>query len=665
MLCKKCGNEIKEGVAFCPKCGEKNTKEEIEIKEPSSEEALENEASKKKKNKIVVVVLMGILLLVVGGFWLKASANIPKNNYLLYIRDNEIYFLDVADKKGKPQLITEKLFSGGYVNWQEERFRLKDNIYFTSDGKIIVYPDKNDINQVGFNLFFKKLKDDKSEAKKIDSEITKYFVVDASSKSKIFYVKGKESNFYKNDMEENRVKIATNVANFWVNKSGNDIVFITKDGDIYLVDATGDKEKIATTSKIVDVKNDLTKIYYIKDKTLYCKTRGKDRERIAKDVSYVFKIYDTGEIYFSLGYEVKTKMIDFIDDNLSVTDANIQKPYAPKQPVPPEFSSWQDYNRAVDAYRIAYSSYDDARRKYYEKEMRDNLRKKLSEEDFVEYKKTLCYYDGKKISNVAEDFQGQENFGKTAVCIYTKIGLKDNKKLQMSDIPVFSTIKDIKHKIWWNETMAPFHNKVVPTFVAIKDKSFELKVNMTSSFRINDSSTKIYFLDDYNRDDYNRNDAKGDLYEVNIENGGLGKQVKVDSEVRDLFYLSKGKNTSVRYFKNYKDHKFVLYMDKVFIDSDVSVEMGGVDEWIGDGKKLVYSTDWNPNKKVGVLKIYDGEKSKIISSETNQFDVLSDSRILYLDKFDKTIGKGDLYLYNGTDEKKQIDTDVSAILHLR
>lgn len=44
----------------------------------------------------------------------------------------------------------------------------------------------------------------------------------------------------------------------------------------------------------------MTSIKFItKDKELYCKTRGKERERIAKDVSHVFKIYDTGEIYLS------------------------------------------------------------------------------------------------------------------------------------------------------------------------------------------------------------------------------------------------------------------------------------------------------------------------------------------------------------------------------
>ena len=102
-------------------------------------------------------------------------------------------------------------------------------------------------------------------------------------------------------------------------------------------------------------------------------------------------------------------------------------------------------------------------------------------------------------------------------------------------------------------------------------------------------------------------------------------------------------------------------MDKVFIDSDVST--ANPIKRIGNSKKVVYYTDWSEDKQFGMLKLHDGEKSKKISSETNQFYVLSDGRILYLDNFDIKRQKGDIYFYNGTDEKRQIDTDVTSILY--
>jgi len=660
MICKNCGNEIKEEDIFCPKCGEKNVKEETKLEEYSDEEVSENNSSKKKKYfKIIAGAFVGILLVVAGGFWLKSSANTQKNNHLLYIKDNEIYFLDLDAKnqKTKPKLIAEKLIykdsSKSYGRSILKRFTER-YINFTSDGKIIFYPDKNEYNnnQVGSNLFFKKLKEDKSEAKKIDSEITKYFILDDASKSKIFYLKGKEKNFYQNDMDDNRVKIATDVVDFWVNKLGNNIVFITTDGDIYSVDATGNKDKIDSASKIVSVKDNLSRIYYIKDKILYCKNVGKDRVKIAGDVSSVAKIYDNGEIYFIKAEEVKIKMIDLIDDNLSAKDANIQKPDAPKQPYPYQFSSWQAYYRESDAYRVACNSYYDAYRKYLVKEARDYLRQKLRNEEMVKTQKTLWYYDGENILKVAEDFSYVQSTGDNAVIIYNNSVSKNSKKVKLSDIPVYSDIYEIKSKIFENELKSYVRN----SFVAIKGKNFEFTADKPSNFKINASSTKIYFIDDYNT-----KNNKGELYEVAIENGELGKQIKVDSDVASMYYLYTAGNNSVVYYKNLKDNKADLYMDKIFIDSDVSTV--NRPKRIGDSKKIVYYTDWNKDKQFGMLKIYDGEKSKKISSETNQFYILSDLRILYLDKFDSQKQKGDIYLYNGTDEKKLIDTDVTSILY--
>ena len=37
MICKHCGNEIGEDAIFCPKCGEKNAKEDVEAEEGSKD----------------------------------------------------------------------------------------------------------------------------------------------------------------------------------------------------------------------------------------------------------------------------------------------------------------------------------------------------------------------------------------------------------------------------------------------------------------------------------------------------------------------------------------------------------------------------------------------------------------------------------------------------
>ena len=672
MICKHCGNAIGKDAIFCPKCGEKNAKEDVEAEEGSKEIVAENDEPKKKfPFKIIISVLVGVLLLAGGWFWMTSSANKPQKDRLLYIKDNEIYFLDFDGqdgKKEKPKLIAEKLIdknSSDFYGRNILKSFAERHIYFTADGKTLFYPDKNEYqnNELGVTIFFKKLKEDKAEAKKLDSEITKYFVLDDSNKSKIFYLKGKDGNFYQNDFNDNRVKIAADVKDFWINSSGNNILYINKDGDIYLVDAKGNKDKIDSGSKIVSVKDNLNKIYYTKDKSLYFKNSGKDREQIAKDVSDVVRIYDSGEIYFAKAEETKTKLINLVEDDLQAADAGVTAPQSPRQPYPQQFYTWPDYYRALDDYRVAQNSYYDAMWKYNAKQDREHLRDVLNREEITKVQKTLCYYDGKTVANVTEDFSYTQATGDNAVIVYTnKISKSNgnNAKIKISALSAYDSVYSLKMKIMKTDPKASTEYR----FAAVKGKAFELSTNKPSNFHINPSSTKIYFIDDYNLKEH-----KGTLYEIKIENGAVGNPVKVDDEVASTYHFTTGwfntdggiKNDSIIYFKNYKNGKADLYMDKVFIDSDVST--ANQIKRIGNSKKVVYYTDWSEDKQFGMLKLHDGEKSKKISSETNQFYVLSDGRILYLDNFDIKRQKGDIYFYNGTDEKRQIDTDVTSILY--
>ena len=95
MICKHCGNEIGKDSIFCPKCGEKKAEEDAEADEGLKRIVSENEEPKKKFSfKIIISVLVGILILAGGCFWLTSSANKPQKDRLLYIKDNEIYFMD-------------------------------------------------------------------------------------------------------------------------------------------------------------------------------------------------------------------------------------------------------------------------------------------------------------------------------------------------------------------------------------------------------------------------------------------------------------------------------------------------------------------------------------------------------------------------------------------
>lgn len=82
IFCKKCGNELRDGIKFCPKCGtpvpqmiEKNVVENLEIskqddiKKPVENVATANhvEAKKSKKGRVVILIIAIVLAMALGG----------------------------------------------------------------------------------------------------------------------------------------------------------------------------------------------------------------------------------------------------------------------------------------------------------------------------------------------------------------------------------------------------------------------------------------------------------------------------------------------------------------------------------------------------------------------------------------------------------------------
>lgn len=81
MICKNCGNQIKEGNNFCTKCGTKIEKEKIIINEEKREVKKEDlKLSKKEKIVLAIIILFTIIFMIyllirqgvikIGGFYL-------------------------------------------------------------------------------------------------------------------------------------------------------------------------------------------------------------------------------------------------------------------------------------------------------------------------------------------------------------------------------------------------------------------------------------------------------------------------------------------------------------------------------------------------------------------------------------------------------------------
>ena len=172
------------------------------------------------------------------------------------------------------------------------------------------------------------------------------------------------------------------------------------------------------------------------------------------------------------------------------------------------------------------------------------------------------------------------------------------------------------------------------------------------NFRINSSGTVVYYIDDIPDEK-----SYGELYRISITNGTVGKAEVYDSDVYTGYCYFAGDDKFI-YYKDYKDRKGELYVNKVKIDYDVSVYSTVV---YSDSDKVIYFTDWNDEKGYGTLKIYQGGESVKVADDVHNFSTMSDGRILYLYDYSLNYYKGELHVWeNG--ETRKIDDDVVAVI---
>lgn len=88
MICKNCGKEIQDGVAFCPSCGAKV--DEVPVNNPNVVPALEK-PKKKHKGLIIFCSIVGVLLLsiVIFSIFDEESESITNNSSVSVEIENE------------------------------------------------------------------------------------------------------------------------------------------------------------------------------------------------------------------------------------------------------------------------------------------------------------------------------------------------------------------------------------------------------------------------------------------------------------------------------------------------------------------------------------------------------------------------------------------------
>ncbi len=670
MVCPKCGEQLEDGASFCDNCGTKlnetifcpdcgkETSTQFEFcedcgavlkEEAPATDKPEKQPSKSEKQPPKKAFLYGgigtalVVVIILITSMIAAKSN-KSANTVFYIKDKEIFYTDFS--KNAPRQITSKLISDTDMIDIEGLPFLQWFTMLSSDGKTIFFPDRINDDDDGISLYYKNII--KSEdPTKIDSDIVSYHVNDAATL--VTYIKSDDAIMYQYDLNKGeKEKIADEIKDFEVSDDGKKIIYINWDGAIYAKDFGKDKEKIDSYDvNLVHVSEDLKTLCYIKEGSLYKKTEGKEKEKISSDVHEVIHVYDSGEIYYIKSDSEEKFLMDYVVDDMKKSDADMIYPDTPTYPSWWDYSTSEEFEAAVSVYNDAYASFEQAVEKYREKMNRDELREILAEETMSQSDFTLYYFNGNEEKIITDTYV--RNFS-TNVCAkdspvftYRAYTQSDFDKVKLSKVENINDLRNmVKAALYLSSEQ----------YVAVGDEVTLIGQNSATDFKIEDGGKTIYFLDDVPE-----GKECGDLYKVSVSNRKVQKPELYDSDVStySAFFIADGQ---FAYFKDFKNDKGDLYINKTRIDYDVNPYHLSYNK---DFEKLTYFTDWDDQKYYGTLKVYEKGKVVNISDDVAACTVMKNGNILYVYDFSIRYYKGDLYLFQkGKTEK--IDVDVLCIL---
>lgn len=337
MTCTNCGKELEEGILFCDACGTR-VQQEAPVAAPAEETtyveqefAPETETyeapAPRKSNKKLITLLAGIAavaVIVVLAFVLfggKGSTTLPT----LYVKDKDMF---VAGK-GDPWQVTDDLgrtSAGGAM--------------LAPNGKTLFYSDKMDDGDSP--IYFRDITNPNSEPQKLDTDIEQLII---SKNSKLVVYMTEDGTLYSHNLVD-KEKIASDVASICqITEDCKKIIYKTEaeedeKPDLYIWQ-NGEKEKLASeVSSFEYADKKCSVIYYTSDDVLYKLEVGGEKEKIDDEISYVVRVYESGEMYYfksetkeikegDYSYEEEVYTLFYHDGNEAVSLAeDLDTPYS-------------------------------------------------------------------------------------------------------------------------------------------------------------------------------------------------------------------------------------------------------------------------------------------------------------------------------------------------
>ena len=202
-------------------------------------------------------------------------------------------------------------------------------------------------------------------------------------------------------------------------------------------------------------------------------------------------------------------------------------------------------------------------------------------------------------------------------------------------------------------TVNPSDDKFSEYRIAVKGADAEINISKTfRSPRFNANGTRIYYIDDFNE-----TRQTGDLWFAEVAEDGLKQAAHIYEDVYSYNISSKG---AVRYYSELNKARTTaeFYIDGKLVDTDVLTYS---DSEIAESGNILYYTDYNTSRERGTLKISEKGKPQLVADDVYAFAPFNSKTVAYL-VVEGSSSSGDLLRYDGSKDRKRIDSDVTMAL---
>lgn len=625
MYCEQCGAKNEDGTKFCTSCGASMGGNGGNVTEAALPQKNKGGAAKKAVAAILSVAVVcgaGVAGYRLVSGKLNSGKGGRENHPVVYIKDSGLYLRNTNKKES--YTLTNKT---GYYDPGTGDGYSYGLVQVSEDGKRIFFADAMDEGR--FRLYYRNTKQKKPRGKDADdkgirlaSGVTDFKI--APNGEFVIYIKN--DRLYISNLKEER-SISSETQEYYLSSDAKKILYKKSDGDLYLsgVGKKDKPEKIdSEVSGIVSNPFEYSKIYYMKDESLYVKEYGKDKVKIASDVSNASMIGDN--CFFTKEVTSEKKFKDLFNDDCADSDAQITEP---------SYSDFQTTDE--DGYsQTDYDAYNEADDKYDEKCGRDDVREYYSENP-EEIKTYTLYMADKKDAKKLEE-------GLLNGYIYDRIIEKqsdDGGKITLSEVTGLSDarskLSDLKDNIETETALLKSDGTIIPIDSDFADDAKNITVSEDEKY--------LYCIEDVN------SDYCGTLNRYSVSSSGIGSKKKIHDEASG-YMLEDGAIII------YSDDNFGIFVNGKY--TSLADSYSGMHSYI-DGV-LYYYDQYSSSGEIGNLMRFKNGKKEQIDIDVHDFVIHGTKDCYYLKDYSIKSSRGELYRRSGK-KSKLIDSDVSYIVY--